>query len=175
MKPLRFIFASCFFLFMISCSTVSVDYEHDPGTNFTSLQSYDWFPVPKKSVRYELIVKQIKNEMEKQLESRGFSKVSEGPDFFIALHGGIQQYMSYEDYKYLREHYEPYWAKRRIDFTQYDEDTVIIDFVDTRTKSLIYRGTVTAFIMEPTAEKRAEVIHEAVTRTLDNYQLLQTE
>jgi hypothetical protein len=152
-----------------------VDYEYDPGTNFTSLQSYDWFPVPKKNVRYELIIKQIKNEIEKQLESRGFSKVSEAPDFFIALHGGIQQYLSYEDYKYLREHYEPYWAKRRIDFAQYDEDTVIIDFIDTKTKSLFYRGSVTTFIMEPTAEKRTEIIHEAVTKTLDNYQILQSK
>jgi len=174
MKFIRNILVLCLMVFFINCSTINVDYEHDPGANFASYKFYDWFPVPKKNVRYDLIIKQIKHEMEKQLESRGFIKVSKKPDFLISLHGAIQQFLSYEDFRFLREQYEPYWARRRMDFAQYDEDTLIIDFLDTKTKTIFYRGTVTAFIMEPTAEKRVKAINEAVTKTLDNFQMLQS-
>lgn len=172
MKLVRNLFILSLMIVPLSCSTIKVDYEFDPAVNFTALKSYDWFPVPKKNVRHELIIRQIRSEMEHQLKSRGFSRTTEKPDFLIALHGGLQQFLTYEDFKYLREHFEPYWAQRRIDFSRYDDDTFIIDFVDSQTRKLFYRGTVTAFIMEPTAEKRAVTIHEAITKTLDNFQML---
>lgn len=174
MRPLRYLLILSAVLFLSSCSTVSVDYEFDPGINTAVLKSYDWFPVPLKNVRYDLIIKEIMAEMEKQLEPRGFVKASGNPDFLISIHGSLQQFLTYEDYKYLQKNYEPYWARRRIDFSQYDSDTVIIDFINTETRSLFYRSTVTAFIMEPTAEKRREVVAEAVEEVLHNFQMIQS-
>lgn len=175
MKFIRYILILCLIFFTISCSTINVDYDYDPGASFASYKYYDWFPVPKKNVKHELVIKQIKNEMENQMESRGFIKSSESPDFMVAFHGGIQQFLTYDDFKYLREQYEPYWARRRIDFSHYDPDTFIIDFIDTKTKTLFYRGIVTAFIMEPTADKREKAINEFTVEIINIFQMIQSK
>lgn len=166
-------------IFCMSCSSISsvkVNSEYDPEIDFSALQSYDWFPFPGKNIRYGLIIKQIKNEMNMQLKVRGFKKISSNPDFFIALHGGIQPRLGFTEWQYLHEHYEPYALKRRIDIINYADDTFIIDFIDTKTKILIYRAIVTAYIsIEPTQEKREEKIREAIAKVLENYQQIKSK
>ncbi len=174
MGPLRLFVILYLMIFSMSCSSfssVKVNSEYDPEIDFSALQSYDWFPVPGKNVRYGLIIKQIKNEMNMQLKVRGFKKVSTNPNFFIALHGGTQSRLGFTEWQYLDEYYEQYALKRRLDSIQYADDTFIIDFIDTKTKILIYRAIVTAYIsIEPTQEKREEKIREAIAKVLENYQ-----
>ncbi|MCK5426960.1 MAG: DUF4136 domain-containing protein, partial [Thermodesulfovibrionia bacterium] len=76
----------------------------------------------------------------------------------------------FAEWQYLHEQYEPYALKRRIDIINYADDTFMIDFIDTKTKILIYRAIVTAYIsIEPTQEKREEKIREAIAKVLENY------
>jgi hypothetical protein len=160
-------------VFATSCASVSsvkVDYVHDPEFDFAALKSYDWLPVPSKSIRYPLILKQIKSEMDRQLYVRNYKNVTGNPDFFIAVHGGIQSTLAYDDWVYLQDKYDQYAIKRRIDMTQYTEDTLIFDFIDANTKGLIYRARATAYLsLETSAAKRAEKIHEAVATVLDSF------
>jgi hypothetical protein len=173
MRLLLSIFILCLMVPVIGCSTVSVDYVHDPEVDLTAMKSYDWLPVPSKSIRYPLILKQIKNEMNRQLNLRGLQPVSGDPDFLIALHGGIQSILAYEDWEYLQDNYEQYAIKRRIDLTTYTEDTLIVDFIDTSTGDLIYRATATVYLsLETTPERRNKRINEAVTKMLDGFSQL---
>ncbi len=114
----------CVAIFTSGCASllkVNVDYEYDPEADFASLKSYDWFPVPRINVRYDLLIKQIKSEMSNQLKGKGYRKDSEEPDILIALHGGFQMRMDFRDWEYLYENYETYWAKRRLDLTRYED------------------------------------------------------
>lgn len=157
----------------LSCASINrvdVIHQYDPEINFTALKSYDWFPVPEYNIRYDLIVKQIKGEMDSQLQYRGFKRDSQRPDFLIALHGGIQSRLSFPEWEYLSENYKQYAMTRRLDMMSYTDDTFIIDFIDTRTKTLAYRATATAYLSyEPTSEKREEKIAVAVQQILDDY------
>jgi hypothetical protein len=163
-------------LLAISCASInSVDviHEYDPEVDFSSLKSYDWFPVPGNNIQYGLIIKQIKSEMNKQMNVRGFIKDSRHPDFLIALHGGIQNKLSFPEWEYLSENYEKYAITRRFDITHYSDETLIIDFIDTKTKTLVYRATATASLsLEPTSEGREKKIAKAVKQILDDYALL---
>lgn len=80
MKLLQYILCFCFIASLINCSTIKVNHEYDSGADFTSYKSYDWFPVPKKIIKYRHITEKIKLVMSRQLESKGYKKVSEGPD-----------------------------------------------------------------------------------------------
>jgi len=160
----------------ISCASInSVDviHEYDPEVDFSSLKSYDWFPVPENNIKYGLIVKQITSEMNNQMKARGFNKDSQHPDFLIALHGGIQSKLSFPEWEYLSENYEKYAITRRFDITNYTDETFIIDFIDTKTKTLVYRATATAYLsLEPTSEEREKKIAKAVKQILDDYALV---
>lgn len=142
-------------------------------SQFLNLKSYDWFPVPENNIRYDLIIKQIKSEMNKQMKVRGFNMDSRHPDFLIALHGGIQSKLSFPEWDYLSQNYEKYAVTRRFDITNYTDETFIIDFIETKTKTLVYRATATAYLsLEPTSEKREKKIAAAVKQILDDYALV---
>jgi hypothetical protein len=163
-------------IFALSCSStnfanpVSVHYDYDPEVDFAVLRSYDWFPVPKKNVKHELTIKLIKEEINNQLKVRGIERGPANPDFLIAIHGGIQSWLDYTDWEYLHANYEQYAAKRKTDLSKHSDETLIIDFIDTKTKTLIYRATaITTISIEPTPEKRQKKISKAITRIMDTY------
>ena len=88
----------------------------------------------------------------------------------IALHGEHHGFIAYEDYIYLRDNYKPYLDRRILDITQYS-DKLIVDFIDTGTKDIIFRGTVDAFMTDISPERLDKSINEAVTGILDNFPL----
>lgn len=169
MQLTRYIIIICLAGLAMGCVTVTVDHDYDPEADFAGIKTYDWFPVPRENVRYDLLVKQIRSEMENQLHVRGYERASDNPHVLIALHGWFQSHMDYLDWQYLYESYEPYWAKRRIDITHYEDQQLIVDFIDAKSRSLIYRATATAYIPEATPRERAKVINKAVMKILEHF------
>lgn len=162
-----------FIMLTMSCSAtgnVHVNYEYDHEIEFNNLRSFDWFPVPKSNVRYDLIIKQIKSELKIQLHEKGINLNTTKPDFLIAIHGGIQYRLDHDDWNYLNEKYEQYWIKRRMDIVKYHDDMLIIDIIDTTSKTLIYRATADAFVsIEPSYDKRRETINATIMKILENF------
>jgi len=156
---------------------VQINYDFDPGVDFAALKSYDWFPVPKENVKHGLIVKQLKKEIKTHLEDLGIKRVSTNPDFLIALHGGIQSWLHYTEWDYLHANYEQYAQKRKSDFANYFDDTVMVDFIDVKTRTLIYSATATVYIsIESTPKERQQKIKAVVARIIDTYmQVLNNE
>ncbi len=163
----------CSIFLILSCSSVSsinVNYEHDYDVDFKTLKSYDWFPVPKKNIRHGLIINQIKHEINQQLKDKGISKISENPHLLIAIHGGIQNKMEFAEWQYLNLEYEQYWERRRVDAAYYHDEMIIVDIIDPKAKTLIYRATATTFTgIESTPEKRGEIITSVVEKILENF------
>ena len=119
---------------------------------------------------YDLLVKQIKHEITLQSKVRGLKKVSANPDFLIALHGGMQYWLDYTDWEYLHANYEKYAAKRKTDFSQYSDDTLIVDFIDTKKNGLIWQGVARGTVKRnQSREKQDKRINEAVTKLFNNF------
>ena len=180
MKPRNIFIFLCVFWMASSCTTtpsVQVNYDYDPGVDFAALKSYDWFPVPEENARYDLIVNQVKMEISTHLKGLEIERVYTNPDFLIALHGGLQSWLSYTDWQYLHENYKLYAQKRRNDFAKYFDDTVIVDFIDVKTRTLIYRATATVSIsIEATHEERQQRIKAAIASIFNTYaQVLNNE
>jgi len=168
MKLFHYMLCFWFIALFISCSTVKVNHEYNSGADFTAYKSYDWLPVPKRNMKNSHITEKIKFVLSRELESKGIKKVSHGADFMIALHGVHHGFIFYEDYVYLSDNYKPYLDRRIQDFTQY-RNNLIVDFIDTGTKDIVFRGIADAFITDIAPERLDKSINEAVTGILDNF------
>jgi hypothetical protein len=157
-------------ILLIGCSTISVNHDYDPDFNFSGLRTYDLLPVPAKAARNELVVKRVISAIKRNLDAKGIRRDSRTPDFLVAIHGGRQTKVDVVDWGYAYGRYGRYWGPRRVDVYEYQEGTLIIDFVDARTRELFWRGAATGVIgpyMSP--EERGKIINEAVAKVLDKF------
>jgi hypothetical protein len=169
---------SAIFLVMgvAACSTMRISYDYDPQTDFSNRKTFGWYPVPGQEQEDELVIKQVKSEVNQQLESKGLKWEPEKPDFMIVIHGGKVSKVDIVDWGYSYGgpgrygRYGPYSTSRRIDVHEYEEGSLILDFVNAESKELIWRGTATD-ALEPndTPDERRKQIHEAVTKILRKY------
>jgi hypothetical protein len=168
MRALRALLILGLAVLTIGCSTLSVQYDYDPQADFASLKTFDWLPAPVDAEVSGLTVKRIKNAVTSQLEARGFKETSEDPNFLIALHVGKKDRLAVTDWGYWGYDYL-YWGGG-VDVYEYEEGTLIIDFVNARSKEPIWRGVARETLdPNPTPAKEEKRINEAVTKILKNF------
>jgi hypothetical protein len=174
-----------FLLVFASCAPFNVSYDFDPEINFLSMKTYDWLPGPEKAQVNELTIKHIKLAVNNELKAKGLQMASENPDMLIALHGGKEKKVdtqewgyAYDDRDYYHRGYYPrqwhgestgrdYFEYRRgIDTYEYEVGTLILDVVDAKTKSLIWRGTATGVVDSHITPGK---INEVVKKILENF------
>jgi hypothetical protein len=166
-------------LYISGCATYTTRYDYDPQVRFAELTSYDWLTTAGKGQTVdELVLKRIKTALKGQLAAKGYKMDISNPDFLIAIHGGKEKKVDvvdwgydYRGYDHYRYGYHGYGSRqRRIDVYEYEEGTIILDFVDSTSRELIWRGSVTKVLnADPTPEKREQMINEAVARVLENF------
>ena len=165
MKNLVTLLFACLLALTVSCSSVpNVSYEFDEQTNFAALRTYDWLPVPKEVKVDTLVQDRIKNAVNSELEAKGLKMTSDGPDFLIAMYAGTKEKVRYtpEHYGFKRSH-----IYRR---DEYEKGTLVLDFVDTASEKLIWRGTAKGVVdSKMTPGKIDKLVNEAVQKTLKNF------
>lgn len=174
MKTLNAFLILCLMVFTVSCSTVTVKYDYDTKADFASLQAYDWLPVPVKADINSLTVTRIKNAVNTELKAKGMEMTADNPDFLIAMHLGKDKKLSVEDWGYAYGLPPRYWrgyrGPRPIDVYQYEEGTLILDFVAPKSKHLIWRGVAKSPLdSAKTPEKREKLINEAVHKIFKKF------
>ncbi len=162
----------------LGCSNISVSYDYDTKSDFTSLKTFDFMPVPVQSNVNTLNVKRIQDAVRNQLESKGYTQTPDNPDFQIAMHLSKQEkarVKSVTDSGYThtfgrRIDWGDNTGTRRINVYEYEEGTLILDFVDAQSNELSWRGVATAEILHYTnPEKREKRINKAVQKILNNF------
>jgi len=165
MKILRIILVLSVAVCAFSCSTISVKYDYDPGTNFTNLRTFELLPVPTTEKIDQLNVDRITNAVNAELMAKGLRKTSSNPDFVVAMHVGKQSKISVQDWGYGYGG----WGGG-LDVYQYEQGTLILDFVNPRTNKLLWRAVATDVVApENTPEKQTEKINKAVAKILSKY------
>jgi hypothetical protein len=179
MKTVRnFLLLSIIVLTACCSSIYGVSYDYDRNTDFSHLKTYDWLPMPVTDVYDEkeqidtISIKRIKAATNNKLEAKGLEISSENPDFLIAVYLRTKERLrsiTYGGpYVYSYYGYGPYGVTSTI--RQYEEGTLLLDFVDTKSKQLIWRGSGKSDLDSVTTpEKRERVITEAVQKILDNF------
>jgi len=162
---------------LAACSSVKVQTEYDKATNFRAYQTYAYLPRdpgPEQApaARDPRIREAVIQGIDGSLQGKGMKRVAfeESPDLLVAVHGFANNRIEVQSYGY---HYAatPYGfypgvATTAVDVRQYRDGTLIIDLIDTATKSMVWRGTATD-TFTPGAESSA--ISKAIQKTLSEY------
>jgi len=165
-------------LLTVGCgSGINVSSDFDPDVDFSTLKTFKWVDVPKRSAEdplsNPLIGGRIRRAVEKVLTSKGYT-ISEKPDFYIFAHAGMKEKMNVTDWGYA---YGPYWGPypygRNIDVSYYTEASVVLDIVQRREKDqLAWRGIGTGVVSQGysrTPEEAQAAIDDAMAQILYDF------
>jgi hypothetical protein len=162
-------------LTLLSCSTTSrvtvkTDYEH--GVSFGKYHTYAIDPAPTGLGPSTQAV--LQSTLRTSLAARGFKETSPGNASLYIVStvytrqkvdvmptGGVTLYRS------SNGQYRPGNVALNADVQQYTEGSLVIDFVDTKTHQLVFRGLAQA--VASTAQRNAAAVQDAVNRIVAAY------
>ena len=164
MKTRRLVFVLIFSICVTSCSSVTIDDYFFKTADLTSYKTFDWLSRPHAM----LIVKEgrgqteklLKESVNKQLTARGLSQKADSPDLLISYLVGAELTNT--------DDFSDKVGERTAQ--QYSEGAILLDFLDGKTRELLWR--VAAFGIEdrnPTPERNKEIIEKIVERMFKNF------
>ena len=178
---LRFVLAIALTCGFSACETVTVTTDYDHAANFAKYKTYALTPPTRGENMSPTSEAALRDALRAELTSRGLTEappkkadldivrqvfvhekisVQQWTDWGYGYHGG---------WPYSFGHYGM-WMGAPMTYTdvnQYHEGTLILDFVDARTKKLVFRGVGTAVVGGP--ESNAAKIREAVSKIVADY------
>ena len=157
-------------------ASLAVNYDYDTAADFAALKTFDWMPATGNAAGDELLVKKIRNTVDVQLQAKGRKIAPDNPDFLIgmALSGkttyggstGVGVSIGIPVGRAGRISVGGAKSKPR----EKKEGTLVMDFVDAKTKSLIWRATATdAVDPSATPEVKQKKINDVVAAMLANF------
>lgn len=170
-------------LLLAGCSSVRVTQDYAKTAAFADYQSFAWAqPAHPETgdprLDNPLLHERIQEAIEVTLQERGFRMVEpENADLLIRYHTAVRSRVEYQRSSVTIG--TGYYSGRAgvgiaMDYPygsrEYDEGTLIIDFVTPQSGELIWRGTGVRPLEEtPSPERRDEVVSDVVQRILDQY------
>jgi hypothetical protein len=169
MKKLIVLAALCLVgLWLTSCAGISANADYDPGFDFTSLKTFGFLQVPSDAGLDQLTADKVGDALKTQLTAKGYS-LAKDPDFAIAMHFGKQQKTNIDSWGYGWGGWGM-WGGGGVDVNQYEEGTLVVDFVNMKDKKMIWRGVAKgALAYNPNAEEKTETINNAIAKMLTQF------
>jgi hypothetical protein len=164
-----------FFVIVIitGCSTISVNQDYDPAYDFSKLKTFGFIPITEEAGIDQLNATRLGDAIKANLTAKGYT-LSEQADFGIALFftkdtkTNIQSTGYGYGYGYGYRGYGGMGGSTYV--TQYEEGTLVIDFVDMAKQELVWRGVGTGALSDsPSVEERTANINNAVTQILGQF------
>jgi hypothetical protein len=155
-------------LALVGCSSLSVSTDFDATKNFAAYTTYAWMPVPATTTQQgynagSLGETRIKAAVDAQMALKKIKLVTDNPDLLVAYHTGSQQQVEIDSYGYG-------WWGGGVDTYTYQEGTLIVDLVDPKAKTLVWRGTAQdALDDNPSGSELTESVNAAVAAMFAKY------
>ncbi len=156
---------------LLSCSSISVNYDYDVEQDFSGYHTFKWLSRnkdnPPSAMKNTFVIKRTKNAVIKTLEGKGFTVQPKGePDFYVIVHAGVRDRIDITHWGY---HYGP-WYGPNTSVYRYKEGTIFIDVIDGKKKELVWRGVGTSTVKPYySPEERAEATEEIIYEILENF------
>jgi hypothetical protein len=167
MKLLKIYLAILVLLWLFGCSP-GVHVDRDETVNMSTFQTYKFVddepnPDPNPLYHSSLLDNAIHSEIAHQLERRGWREDNRSPDVLVAYHTFTQQkQQSVNNYypmmyggwgwRYYPWGFTPYpygyWNGYQQTY-QYTEGTLILDVINAKSKTLVWRGSVSDAVNDP--------------------------
>jgi len=183
MKTLPYlIFAAALVCFFSACETaVTVTTDYDHAAHFGKYRSYALAPARRGQTMSATSEAALSEAVRAELNSRGLTEApGQKADLDIVRQVFVQGKVSVQEWTDWGYGYHGGWPygygyygmwpgapMTYTDVTQYHEGTMVIDFVDARTKKLVFRGVGKAVVGG--SEGNAEKIREGVAKMVAEY------
>ena len=160
-------------LIFASCSSITVNQDYNTEFDFSKWKTFGFIPIPESAGIDQINANRLGDATKKRLEAMGY-KLEEPADFGVAFQFGKQQVTdvtSYGGYGYgWGWGGYGYGPGGGVDVTQYEQGTLIIDFVDMKESKLEWRGTGQGALQDnPSVEDRIAAIDTAVAQILAQF------
>lgn len=126
-------------LALAGCSSLSVDSDWDSAVDFNSMKTFSILERPSGLEGNQLVWRRIQDAIRLSLEARAYTENTTSPDFLVAVHLDVADKVSVQTYNYGYGSYYN-WHSRDVSVSQYQEGTLVIDFVDGSERELFWRG-----------------------------------
>ena len=174
MKNAMMVFMLCIAATGYAAPAVTSDY--DTAANFDALKTFEWMPATGNAAGDELLVKRIRNTVDVQLQAKGRKITADNPDFLIGMElsgktitggtTGVGVSVGIPVGRMGRVSVGGGKSKT----SEKKEGTLVVDFVDAKTKSLVWRATVTdAVDPSASAEQKQKKIDEVIAAMLAQF------
>jgi len=151
---------------LVSCSPVVIKSDFDPDANFAQYKTFDLMPHRSRPGGNPLNEKRIESAVERQLIAKGYQKQTAGaPDFLVAYHTNVKDKIDVDTYGYRYGRY----GRRVGTYTtvrEYQQGTLVVDFVDANSKELFWRGWAKGEVNDSVAKEK---IDETIEKILEKY------
>jgi len=155
---------------------LAVDYDYDTSADFAALKTFAWMPPTGNAVSDELLVKRIKSTVDQQLQAKGRAPAADNPDFLIAMQ--LSGKTAYGGSTGVGVSVGiPVGRAGRISVgggkskpVEKKEGTLVLDFLDGKTKSLLWRATATGAVEPATSpEQQQQRVNDVVAQMLERF------
>ncbi len=185
MKVLRFVSIVVGVLVLYSCAARNIAIDYDPEASFENLKTYNWVPgTPVKTGNVKLdsdslLHGRIKSQIENWLDSHGYKKADvKHADFLVTYYVTVEkktEILSINDYygypgDWGYGYYGYSGVYNRFYAYEYDYGTLIIDIVNSKTRKLMWRGSIGQQVFDrESPEKKIARIAKAVDAVLRKF------
>ena len=171
-------------LILVSCSSVSVNYDFDPEYDFATFKAYRWANAKEVNpndelLKYPIIQKRVVAAVDAAMKEKGYELVDgDDFDFVIMAHAGSKERMQVYNTGYSAAYggyggwYDPWWGPYggSTHVSYYEESTLVLDIVHWEKKELAWRGLATGTVREENRGGKQEAqINDIVSRVLANF------
>ncbi len=122
-------------LLLSACSSLSINTDYDRQTDFSGYKTFATV-APKQAPANPLVLQRFQRALETELTGKGLTEApADTADLLVVMNGAVQQQTEIDS-----DYIGPRWGSE-VDVYQYNEGTVIIDLVDRKQNSAVWRGT----------------------------------
>jgi hypothetical protein len=169
MKNIVLLYA--FIVLLASCSpAIHVFSDHDKDADISQYKTYSWLTQEEIETKgmnplyyNELNDKRIKQAIYDEMKKKGFTYKNEKQPLEMHYHIIVEDktLIAAEPGGYI---YSPFWELKRTQAYPYQQGTLIIDLMDTKNKTLVWRGWATGAIEDRVSRNPEQTIQKAVSK-----------
>ena len=147
---------------LMGCASTQVQTDWDRSTQFSKYNTYTWLETPRMQAMQQatLFDRRLRAAVEEQLAAKGMQKADAAADadVFLVYDAAVEGKIDVKQRGYFG---------RQLDVTEYKEGTLLIDVVDAKTRTLVWRGTATDDVSD--RELSSEKISKAVAKMFSRF------
>ena len=173
----RAVFALALLLALSGCARLleSVDTNYNRGTDFSALETYDWWALRGQEGTDPGDLALIRRLVDADLKAKGLRPVEENPDFLVLVVLRKTRQVETQQISDPISGDRRFADQRRVSgggpvTWNYEEGTMVIQFVRPQTNHMVWRGAFkTDLDAATTPEKRSAVIERAVKKLMNAF------